>query len=281
MISPGRSRSRHVRRLGADAPPLIGTGTPEQVAAAVVRAIEHNRSEITVAPLRQRALSRLAINAPELSGRIAGDMATWSLTRSPAGRPTSADGAPGPHRAARRGRPAGWGAIARALAERGAVLVLSGRKPAELAELAAELPGSGHREVVVDLADIGAAEALAAEAGDVDVLVANAGLGAQGRVDDFCEADVERVIRVNLEAPVRTARALAPAMRARVRPDGVRLLAGQQGGERAQRALWGDQGGAARLRPRPAPGPRPRRRRGLGHLPRVHPRRRHVRRLGP
>ncbi len=106
-------------------------------------------------------------------------------------------------------------AIARALAERGAVLVLSGRKPDELAALAAELPGSGHREVVADLADIGAAEALAAEAGDVDVLVANAGLGAQGRVDDFCEADVERVIRVNLEAPVRTARALAPAMRAR------------------------------------------------------------------
>ena len=106
-------------------------------------------------------------------------------------------------------------AIARALAERGGVLVLSGRKPDELAELAAELPGSGHREVVADLADIGAAEALAAEAGDVDVLAANAGLGAQGRVDDFCEADVERVIRVNLEAPVRTARALAPAMRAR------------------------------------------------------------------
>ncbi|HEX6014363.1 MAG TPA: SDR family NAD(P)-dependent oxidoreductase, partial [Geminicoccaceae bacterium] len=106
-------------------------------------------------------------------------------------------------------------AIARALAERGAVLVLSSRKPDELAELAAELPGSGHRKVVADLADIGAVEALAAEAGDVDVLVANAGLGAQGRVDDFCEADVERVIRVNLEAPVRTARALAPAMRAR------------------------------------------------------------------
>ena len=61
---------------GAGAPPLIGTGTPEQVGAAVVRAIERDRGEITVAPLRQRALSRFAINAPELSGRIAGGTAT-------------------------------------------------------------------------------------------------------------------------------------------------------------------------------------------------------------
>ena len=77
VISPGAIRAAGMfADSGAGAPPLIGTGTPEQVAAAVVRAIEHNRSEITVAPLRQRALSRFAINAPELSGRIAGDMAT-------------------------------------------------------------------------------------------------------------------------------------------------------------------------------------------------------------
>lgn len=77
VISPGMIRAAGMfADSGAGAPPLIGTGTPQQVAAAVVRAIERNRSEITVAPLRQRALSRIAINAPELAGRLAGAKAT-------------------------------------------------------------------------------------------------------------------------------------------------------------------------------------------------------------
>ncbi len=106
-------------------------------------------------------------------------------------------------------------AIAEALAARGATLVLSRRKAEELDALALALPGSGHRRIVCDLARAGRRRALAAEAGDVDVLVANAGLGANGRIDGFEAHQVERVIRVNLEAPVRLARALAPAMRAR------------------------------------------------------------------
>jgi short-subunit dehydrogenase len=77
VISPGAIRDAGMfADSGADPPPMVGTGTPEQVGAAVVRAIEHNRSEITVAPLRQRLLSRIAINAPELSSRVAGDLAT-------------------------------------------------------------------------------------------------------------------------------------------------------------------------------------------------------------
>jgi short-subunit dehydrogenase len=76
VISPGAIRDAGMfADSGAGGHPLIGTGTPEQVGAAVVRAIEHNRSEITVAPLRQRLLSRIAINAPELSSRVAGDLA--------------------------------------------------------------------------------------------------------------------------------------------------------------------------------------------------------------
>jgi short-subunit dehydrogenase len=77
VISPGAIRDAGMfADSGAGGHPLIGTGTPEQVAAAVVKAIEHNRAEITVAPLRQRLLSRIAINAPELSSRVAGDLAT-------------------------------------------------------------------------------------------------------------------------------------------------------------------------------------------------------------
>jgi short-subunit dehydrogenase len=106
-------------------------------------------------------------------------------------------------------------AMAQALAERGARLVLSSRKADALEELAGSLPGDGHRSAVADLDEEGAAERLAAEAGDVDVLVANAGLPASGRVESFSPEELSRAVRVNLEAPMRLARALIPGMRER------------------------------------------------------------------
>lgn len=102
-------------------------------------------------------------------------------------------------------------AIATALAGRGASLVLSARKLEALEALAAELPGE-HRLAPADLAEPGAAEALAAEAGEVDVLVANAGLPGAGWLTDFSAEEVARALRVNLEAPMQLARALYPAM---------------------------------------------------------------------
>lgn len=106
-------------------------------------------------------------------------------------------------------------AIAKALAERGAVLSLSARKAEALEALAAELPGEGHRVLPADLAEPGAAEQLAAEAGEVDVLVANAGLPGAGRLDDYSSEEVQRALRVNLESPMLMARALYPGMIAR------------------------------------------------------------------
>jgi short-subunit dehydrogenase len=103
-------------------------------------------------------------------------------------------------------------AIAEALAERGAKLVLSGRKPEALEALAAALPGDGHRVAPADLAQPGAAEALAAEVGTVDVLIANAGLPATGRLGDFTTEQLTGALRVNLESPMLLARALEPAM---------------------------------------------------------------------
>lgn len=103
-------------------------------------------------------------------------------------------------------------AIALALAQRGARLALSGRSEEALAALAAELPGSGHRALPADLAEPGAAERLAAEAGAVDVLVANAGLPGSGRLDDFTPEQVARALRVNLEAPMLLSQALYPGM---------------------------------------------------------------------
>ncbi len=103
-------------------------------------------------------------------------------------------------------------AIARALAERGASLALSARVAEALEALAAELPGEGHRVLPADLAEPGAAERLAAEAGEVDILVANAGLPGAGLLTDFSPEEVQRALRVNLEAPMLMARALYPGM---------------------------------------------------------------------
>jgi short-subunit dehydrogenase len=103
-------------------------------------------------------------------------------------------------------------AIAAALAARGAKLVLSGRKAEALEALAAELPGEEHSVLPADLAEPGAAEKLATEAGEVDVLVANAGLPGAGLLTDFTPEQTTRALRVNLEAPMLMARALYPAM---------------------------------------------------------------------
>jgi short-subunit dehydrogenase len=103
-------------------------------------------------------------------------------------------------------------AIAKALAERGASLVLSGRSAEALEALAAELPGDGHRSVQSDLALPGAAEKLAAEAGAIDALIANAGLPGTGRLPDFSADELTGALRVNLEAPMLLARALEPGM---------------------------------------------------------------------
>jgi short-subunit dehydrogenase len=53
---------------GVNAHPLAGQVTPDEVAAAVVKAIKQNRAEIDVAPLS----ARLAVNAPRLVGSWAG-----------------------------------------------------------------------------------------------------------------------------------------------------------------------------------------------------------------
>ena len=76
-------------------------------------------------------------------------------------------------------------AIAQALAGRGAHVIVSSRKREALDELAASLPGDGHRVLVADLAEEGAAERLVSEAGEIDVLVANAGLPASGQAREL------------------------------------------------------------------------------------------------
>lgn len=104
-------------------------------------------------------------------------------------------------------------AIARAFAAEGASLVLTGRRTDVLEPLAVELPSS--RTLAVDLSVSGEVDRLIAEAGDADVLVANAALPASGFIDDFSVPEVDRAIAVNLRAPIVLARAMAPRMAAR------------------------------------------------------------------
>ena len=106
-------------------------------------------------------------------------------------------------------------AIAEGLAGRGASLILSARKGEALEQLASELPGSGHITIPADLAEPGAATKLALDAGEFDVLVANAGLRGAGDLTDYSHDDIGRAIRVNLEAPIDMARAVMEAMAAR------------------------------------------------------------------
>ena len=55
---------------GAKLPPGVGTNTPDEVAAAILRAIEHDRAELDVAPLGAAGRRRFAGLAPELSARV-------------------------------------------------------------------------------------------------------------------------------------------------------------------------------------------------------------------
>jgi short-subunit dehydrogenase len=105
-------------------------------------------------------------------------------------------------------------AIAQELAAHGARLVLSARGQAELEELARTLPGGAerHQVVVADLAEEGAAERAVREAGDLDGLIANAGLPGVGAVQKVPAEELTRTLRVNLEAPMLMARELIPQL---------------------------------------------------------------------
>ncbi len=105
-------------------------------------------------------------------------------------------------------------ALARAFAAAGSSVALSGRRAELLAPLAQELGGIS---LPADLSDAAGVAELAAAAGEVDVLVANAGLPASGLLTELTQAQIDAMLAVNLRAPIALARALAPAMIARRR----------------------------------------------------------------
>lgn len=110
-------------------------------------------------------------------------------------------------------------ATARALAGRGAAVVLAARNEEKIRFLAREISASGGRALAVrtDVADetsIGQmVERSVGEFGSVDVLVNNAGLGLSGRVEDLRADDLRYLFEVNLVGPLRCVQAALPHMR--------------------------------------------------------------------
>src|SRR5262249_26323753 len=122
-------------------------------------------------------------------------------------------------------------AIARALAAKGADLVLSGRREEALTAVADELPA---RTVVADLAEAADVERLAGEAGEIDILIANAAMPASGDVLDYTPEQIDRALMVNLRSQIMLCRLLAPAMVAAGR--GHIVLVGSLSGKAASPA---------------------------------------------
>jgi uncharacterized protein len=105
-------------------------------------------------------------------------------------------------------------AIARAVVRRGADVILSGRRLEVLEPLAAQLRSvqPGVQVIACDLADRREVARLAEQAGAVDVLIANAAIPAGGLLVELDQESIDRMLEVNLRAPIALTRTLAPGM---------------------------------------------------------------------
>ena len=104
-------------------------------------------------------------------------------------------------------------AIAAAFVAEGAELLLADLDPAKLAATAAEL---GQEGFVADISRKSEIERLFARVserwGGLDVLVNNAGITHAAELDDLAEADFDRVLAINLKAPLWGTQAAARLM---------------------------------------------------------------------
>src|SRR5947208_951398 len=130
-------------------------------------------------------------------------------------------------------------AVARALAEAGAAVVVAARAPDRLQAVAAELGAAGRRAwaVACDVADPEGVRTLAREAesrlGHVDILVNNAGISHSAPVQKTTLEDWNRLLTVNATAPFLCTQAFLPGMLARGwgRVVNIASVAGLSGGK--------------------------------------------------
>lgn len=131
-------------------------------------------------------------------------------------------------------------ATARLLAARGARVAVLDREPGGV-----PAPLRGMRADVTDDAQVRAAVTESVEAlGGLDVLVNNAGIGAQGTVEANPDAEWGAVLDVNLLGVVRVTRAALPHLRASDRASIVNVASIVATTGLANRALYGASKGA-------------------------------------
>jgi len=108
------------------------------------------------------------------------------------------------------------GAIARAFHDAGAKLALADRNAEALARVAGTL-GAGIECHLYDQGELASLAALAEAAGDIDVLINNAGILHVEKLLEVTPEMIDRVVRVNLIGPMVLARHIGAGMAARGR----------------------------------------------------------------
>lgn len=132
------------------------------------------------------------------------------------------------------GASSGLGAhFARVLADAGAEVVLAARSVAKLETVASAIGGA--QIIALDVRDPASVQAAIAAAGQLDVLVNNAGVAATGYVLDQGEEDWSTVVGTNLDGSYRVAIAVARGMRSAGRGGSIvniaSILGLRQGGQ--------------------------------------------------
>jgi short-subunit dehydrogenase len=116
----------------------------------------------------------------------------------------------------------GW-ALAKELARQGATVGLVARRQENLAKLASEITAAGGVAAfaTADLAEreqtVSAIRSLSERLGPIDLLVANAGVGAPTSIDPVNTADQEKMFKVNVFGVIYALEAALPDMLARGR----------------------------------------------------------------
>src|ERR1700681_2682820 len=90
------------------------------------------------------------------------------------------------------------------LKKRGYEVVATARRPEAIADLDADA------HVALDVTDDASVRSAVAAAGDIDVLVNNAGIGIGGPVELVPMAEVRRVFETNVFGPLRMMQAVLP-----------------------------------------------------------------------
>ncbi|MBD8078419.1 SDR family NAD(P)-dependent oxidoreductase [Cellulosimicrobium arenosum] len=110
-------------------------------------------------------------------------------------------------------------AIARALVDEGATVVINGRSDAgvqqALLRLRAEVPGASVTGLVADFSDPAQVEELLGSLPDLDILVNNVGLFGLARFEEISDSEWQRYLDVNVMSGVRLSRHVLGGMLAR------------------------------------------------------------------